>query len=44
MQRMLEGYMDDETKAFLLGQIDEIERSGLAYQQHGKSYKTHTMI
>jgi hypothetical protein len=39
MQRMLERYMDDETKAFLLSQIDEIERSGLAYQQHGVAYQ-----
>ena len=39
MQRMLERHMDDETKAFLLGKIDEIERSGLAYQQHGVSYQ-----
>jgi hypothetical protein len=39
MQRMLESHMDDETKAFLLGQINKIERSGLAYQQHGVSYK-----
>jgi hypothetical protein len=39
MQRMLERHMDDETKAFLLGQIDAIEHSGLAYQQHGVPYQ-----
>jgi hypothetical protein len=39
MQRMLESHMDDETKAFLLRQINKIERSGLAYQQHGVSYR-----
>jgi hypothetical protein len=39
MQRLLERHMDDETKAFLLGQIDAIEHSGLAYQQHGISYQ-----
>jgi len=39
MQRMLEHHMDDETKAFLLERVDKIEHSGLAYQQHGKSYQ-----
>jgi hypothetical protein len=39
MQRMLEDRMDDETKAFMLRQIKKIERSGLAYQQHGVSYQ-----
>ena len=39
MRRMLESHMDDETKVELLEKIDEIERSGLAYQQHGVSYK-----
>jgi hypothetical protein len=39
MQRLLERHMDDETKAFLLGQIDAIEHSGLAYQQHGVAYQ-----
>ena len=39
MQRMLEGHMDDETKAFLLEKVNKIERSGLAYQQHGVSYQ-----
>jgi hypothetical protein len=39
MQRMLESHMDDEIKAFLLRQINKIERSGLAYQQHGVSYQ-----
>ena len=39
MRRMLENHMDDETKAFLLEKINEIERSGLAYRQHGVDYK-----
>lgn len=39
MQRMLESHMDDETKAFLLEKIDEIEHLGLSYQQYGLSYK-----
>ena len=39
MRRMLESHMDDETKTELLEKIDEIERSGLAYQQHGVSYR-----
>lgn len=39
MQRMLERHMDEETKAFLLEKIDEIERVGLTYQQHGVSYQ-----
>lgn len=39
MQRMLERHMDDDTKALMLDKVNEIERSGLAYQQHGLSYK-----
>ncbi|NCT56243.1 MAG: hypothetical protein GW760_00810 [Legionella sp.] len=39
MRRMLESHMDDATKTYLLGKIDEIEDSGLAYQQHGDDYK-----
>ncbi|MDF1826753.1 MAG: hypothetical protein P1U39_00515 [Legionellaceae bacterium] len=39
MRRMLESHMDNETKTYLLDKIDEIERSGLAYQQHGIAYK-----
>jgi hypothetical protein len=39
MQRMLEGHMNDETKAFMLEKIDAIEHSGLAYQQHGFPYQ-----
>ena len=35
LRRMLESHMDDETKRQLLDKIDEIEREGLAYQQHG---------
>jgi len=39
MQRMLERHMDDETRAFMLEKIDAMEQLGLAYQQHGVSYK-----
>ena len=39
MRRMLERHMDDETKTYLLDKIDEMERSGLAYLQHGVNYK-----
>ncbi|NDH10011.1 MAG: hypothetical protein EBY16_10500, partial [Gammaproteobacteria bacterium] len=39
MRRMLEGHMDDETKQQLLDKIDEIERTGLDYKQHGVPYK-----
>ena len=39
MCRMLESHMDDETKAVLLAKVNEMEGSGLAYQQHGQSYK-----
>ena len=39
MQWILERHMDDETKALMLDKVNEIERSGLAYQQHGLSYK-----
>jgi hypothetical protein len=36
---MLERHMDTETKALLLEKVNALERSGLAYQQHGVSYK-----
>ena len=39
MQRMLERHMDDDTKALMLDKVNEMERLGLAYQQHGLSYK-----
>ena len=39
MCRMLERHMDIETKALLLEKVDALERSGLAYQQHGASYQ-----
>ena len=39
MRRMLENHMDNETKRQLLDKIDEIEREGLAYQQHGIEYR-----
>jgi hypothetical protein len=38
MRRMLESHMDDETKTQLLERINEMEHTGLAYQQHGVSY------
>jgi len=31
--------MDDATKTYLLNKVNEMERSGLAYQQHGAHYK-----
>ena len=39
MMRMLEGHMDNETKALMLEKIDAMERVGLAYQQHGVAYQ-----
>jgi hypothetical protein len=39
MLRMLESYMkeDEETKAFLFQRVEQIEETGLTYQQHGKT-------
>lgn len=39
MRKMLENHMDHQTKALLLEKIDQIECSGLTYQQHGREYK-----
>ncbi|MGC1182474.1 hypothetical protein [Legionella sp.] len=39
MCRGLESHMDDETKTILLEKIDQIECSGLLYQQHGDSFQ-----
>ena len=39
MCRMLERHMDDATKTFMLNKVNEMENSGLAYQQHGVEYK-----
>jgi hypothetical protein len=39
MQRMLESHMDDETKTLMLEKVNQIEHSGLAYQQHGITYQ-----
>ncbi len=39
MMRMLERHMDDETKAFMLENIDAMEQVGLSYQQHGITYQ-----
>jgi hypothetical protein len=39
MCRMLERHMDDDTKTHLLEKVDELEHSGLAYQQHGVAYQ-----
>ncbi|HHF0524011.1 TPA: hypothetical protein ACTUT5_000231 [Legionella anisa] len=40
MCRMLEKFMDDNTKAQMLARVESIEKHGLAYQQHGHSYQT----
>jgi len=40
MCRMLERYMDDETKAQLLARIDDIEADGLSYQQKGQTHQS----
>lgn len=37
MRRMLEKYMDDETKAKVLGRIEVITKIGLTYQQNGET-------
>jgi hypothetical protein len=37
MRRMLESHMNDETKAFLLQRVEQIEENGLTYKQHGKT-------
>jgi hypothetical protein len=39
MCRMLESHMDDDTKTYMLERVNEMERIGLAYQQHGVSYQ-----
>ena len=39
MRRMLESHMDDDTKTYMLDRVNEMERIGLAYQQHGVSYQ-----
>jgi hypothetical protein len=39
MRRMLERHMDDATKTSMLSKVNEMERSGLAYEQHGIEYK-----
>jgi hypothetical protein len=39
MRRMLERHMDAETKTQLLERVNEMEQTGLAYQQHGVSYQ-----
>ena len=39
MCRMLELHMTNETKTQLLGCVDDMDRTGLAYQQHGVSYQ-----
>ena len=40
MCRMLERYMDDETKAKMLTKIDKIESKGLPYRQNDKDYRS----
>ena len=39
MRRMLERHMDDATKTFMFDKVNDMERAGLAYQQHGIEYK-----
>ena len=39
MCRMLERHMDENTKTHMLERVNEMEDSGLAYQQHGVAYK-----
>lgn len=41
MCRMLERYMDGATKEKILARVEEIERTGLSYTQHGAPYRTH---
>lgn len=40
MCRMLEQYMDDETKAQMLVRIDAIDATGLPYQQNGEEHRS----
>ena len=40
MCRMLERYMDEETKAQMLTRIDAIEVNGLAFQQNGQEHRS----
>ncbi|MBL7481569.1 hypothetical protein [Legionella bononiensis] len=37
MRQMLESFMDEETKAYLLERIVKIEQNGLTYQQYGQT-------
>ena len=39
MCRMLEGSMDEKTKALMLKRCEEIEKKGLTYTQNGKEIK-----
>ena len=40
MRRMLERYMDEETKAQMLARIDTIEAEGLSYQHNGVEHQS----
>lgn len=40
MCRMLEGHMDEDTKANLLARIDENDREGLLIEQNGELYRS----
>ena len=40
MCRMLESFMDDETKAQMLARVDIIESEGLVFQQNGQTYQS----
>jgi hypothetical protein len=40
MRRMLEKYMDEETKTYLLKRIDKMEKRGLTYLQDNQLYRS----
>lgn len=40
MCRMLETYMDEETKALMLARIDAVDDNGLSYKQHGAEHSS----
>lgn len=40
MCRMLEGHMDEETKALMLPRIKAIEATGLSFQQNGETHQS----
>jgi hypothetical protein len=40
MCRMLERYMDEQTKSYTLVRIDAMEETGLAYEQNGAEHRS----